>query len=647
VAVPNQPCGLTTFDKRMPTCPPNPNSIRSIIFQKNNLSVVSGATTEIDISLLNLFIPVGSAARTSFSIPAKAPNVPYTLYKLDLAGQDLDGKVKFLGLLPTFAASATATLSVACGGSTASIVTASELEYIEWAFIDDIEVGQLYDAPNIGASSSTSFNIAKINKLEFSWGGYVSATGGNGSVWAATDGGLLKYDGVDSTIWHTLNSTSTSDLISCIDVDSSNFVWTGSNFGLSKFSEDSGFLNNWNTYNSSIISDNVNYVKLYGINQIAVATDSGISLFDKSNSWTNYTVYNTPELNHNNIANLATDSDYLFMGTTGGVYSYNFYLSSWNSTVYGTGTTGWTAPPNVTALAAYNGKFYAGTTGGLVVVNYAGATATSIFAGPSGPASDVYKSLRVAGNFLYAGHDDGFSVYNITTNTWTLTVDSGTYPYLSSGINDVLPDTSGSTTIFLGGESGPGGLARYATGGSGAGYPFSIVPEADKVTNLLLSFPLNLIPTDSNPVIDTSRLYPSNQELYFLFSKDMTPSGGTASFQNYMTLSLGLTGSTATVSGSWSWDASGKFGTFVPGTAMEKATGYNLSIANGATATDNSYLKERIDVGFYTENIAPVLGWKPVGKMLIHTGTENHLTQGLYLRNPQSTGVNVTTLIGR
>ena len=166
MAVPNQPCGLTTFDKRMPTCPPNPNSIRSIIFQKNNLSVVSGATTEIDISLLNLFIPVGSAARTTFSIPAKTPDVPYTLYKLDLAGQDLDGKVKFLGLLPTFAASATATLSVACGGSTASIATASELEYIEWAFIDDIEVGQLYDAPNIGASASTSFNIAKINKLE-------------------------------------------------------------------------------------------------------------------------------------------------------------------------------------------------------------------------------------------------------------------------------------------------------------------------------------------------------------------------------------------------------------------------------------------------------------------------------------------------
>ena len=114
-----------------------------------------------------------------------------------------------------------------------------------------------------------------------------------------------------------------------------------------------------------------------------------------------------------------------------------------------------------------------------------------------------------------------------------------------------------------------------------------------------------------------------------------------------MTLSLGLTGSTATVSGSWSWDASGKFGTFVPGTAMEKATQYNLSITNGATATDNSYLKEKIDVGFYTENISPILGWKPLGKMLIHTGTENHLTQGLYLRNPQSTGVNVTTLIGR
>jgi hypothetical protein len=661
VAVPNQPCGLTTFDKRLPTCPPNPNSIRSIIFQKNNLSVVSGATTEIDISLLSLFIPVNSAARTTFNILGKIPQQPLNIYKLDLAGQDLNEEIKFLCLLPDYGNGSTPSLSVACGGSTVTQVSASEKEYIEWAFIDDIEAGQLYDAPNIGASATTSFDVAKINKMEFSWGGYVSATGSNGKMWVGTDGGLIKYDGTNSYLWNTLNSNSSSDFIYALDVDPNNFVWTGSNFGLSKFSEDTGFMTNWNTSNSSILSNNVNYVKLFGVNKIAIATDSGLSIFDKDRAWTNFTIYNTPELKQNNISVLSTDSDYLFLGTTGGVYVYNFTTNDWNSSPFGTGTTGWTAPLSVTALASSDNMLYVGTTAGLVIINYVGGTATSIYSGLSGPASDYYKSLRVVNNLLYAGHDDGLSIYDTATDTWTLAIDSSDYSYLASGIADVLPDTiSGSGVIFMGGETGDAGLARFSTGPTA----FSLVPEADKVTNLLMSFPLNPTSTPNelppgvfggnwqtvlNNVtnIEGSQLYPANQEMYFIFSKDMTGTGGTSSFQNFVNVSLGLTGSTATVTGSWSWDSTGRLGTFVPGTALEKAQGYNLTVSNGATASDNSYVKESLNVGFYTENIVPILGWNSLGKMLIHTGTENYLTQGLYLRNPQSTGVNVTTLIGR
>jgi len=653
VAVPNQPCGLTVFDRRLPVCPPDPNSIRSIIFQKNNLSVVSGATTEIDISLLKLFIPVSSAARTNFIIPGKTSHQPLNIYKLDLAGQDLNEEVKFLCLLPHYESGATYSLSIPCGGSTASQITASEREYIEWAFIDEIEVGQLYDSPSIGASSTTSFNVAKINKLEFSWGGYVSATTGSGNMWIATDGGLIKYDGTNMRLWNTLNSNSSSDFIRALDVDASNFVWSGSNFGLSKFTENSGFIENWNTFNSPILSNNVNYVKLFDVNKIAIATDSGLSIFDKDRSWTNFTIYNTPELKQNNISHLATASDYLFLGTTDGVYTFDFTTNIWSSSSFGTGTTGWSAPPSVTALVSQDTKLYVGTTGGLVIIDYLSNTATSIYTGLSGPASDYYKSLRVVNNFLYAGHDDGLSVYNIEDDVWILAIDSGDYPYLASGISDILPDTiSGSGIIFMGGETGEAGMARFATGPTA----FSLVPEAEKVTNLLISFPLN--PTsaadenwqtvlDNLTNIDKSQLYPANQEIYYVFSKNMTGVGGTSSFEEYANISFGLTGSTAVLPGSWSWDSTGRLGTFVLQDPMEKAQGYNLRVINGATATDNSYVKESINVGFYTENIVPILGWKSLGKMLIHTGTENNLTRGLYLRNPQDGGVNVTTLIGR
>lgn len=673
MAVPNQACGLTTFDKRlMAKCPPNPNAIRSIVFSRDNLAVVNGAATEIQISLLNFFVPVSDAARTSFTLPAKTPNVPLTIYKLDLAGLDTDEKVKFLGLLPNYGSTGNNMLSPVCGGT----ANMSTTEYTEWAFINDIEVGELYNEPIIGpiGSSTLSFDISEINKLEFSWGGYVSSTGASGSLWIATNGGLLNWNGVESTLWNTLNSNSPSDYIKTIAVDSANSVWVGTNAGLSRFSKTEGFSHKWNLSNSSILSDNVNALKLYGVKSIAVGTDNGLSLLNyNDNTWKNFNAFNTYELQNNSITSLATTSTYIFAGTTGGVYTYDFSLNQWNSTPFNSSTTpGWSAPDNVTSLEAYGGNIYAGTTGGLVVIPYMGGTATTVLSGLTGPISNNYKSLRTVlygyDQRLYASHDDGFSVYSITNDNWFLTADSNTYPYLGTGMNDMIPDsTSGNSneTIFFGSETVGEGVARIyfgATGGSGTS--FSYIPESNKLTNLLLSFPLNPSCTPQAPLpgtpgqwetvinnttnVDGSQLYPNNQPLYFLFSKDMR--GGTAGYVNffdYVTVSSGLTGSSNVVAGTWMADQAGKLFIFTPTQPLDKASPYNLTISQGATAGDGSNVKEKINVGFYTEDIVPILGWNVLGKMLIHTGAENNLTQGLYLRNPQSTGVNFTTLIGK
>ncbi len=670
MAVPNQVCGLSTFDKRvMAKCPPNPNAIRSVVFSRDNLSVVNGATTEIQISLLNFFIPIKDAARTSFTIPAKIPNTPLTIYKLDLAGLDTDEKVKFLGLLPNYGSTGNNLLSPICGG-TANLSTT---EFTEWAFIKDIEEGELYDQPIIGPSGSStlSFDISQINKLEFSWGGYVSATGASGSMWIATNGGLLNWNGSETKLWNTLNSNSPSDYIKTIAVDSTNAVFVGSNAGLSKFSTSSGFSIKWNLENSKILSDNITSLRLYSPNNLAIGTDNGISLLNYENDvFTNFNVYNTPELQHNYITSLASDSSFIFAGTTGGVYSYDLTLKNWSG-ILNSSISGWSAPNGVTSLETHGGNIYVGTTGGLVVIPYMGGTATTILSGasgPSGPISNNYKSLRVVQygteQRLYASHDNGVSVYSITTDTWIFTKNSSTYPYLGTGMNDLLPDNlSGNSieTIFFGSETVGEGVGKISIGATSD--DFSYVPESDKLTNLLLTFPLNpsctplaapvtapgqweLIINSTN--IDSSQLYPNNQPLYFLFSKDMR--GGTLStvnFMNYVTLSSGLTGSSNIVSGSWLADQAGRFFQFVPTYPLDKAAPYNLTMINGATAGDGSNVKEKINVGFYTEDIVPILGWNVLGKMLIHTGAENNLTQGLYLRNPQATGVNFTTLIGK
>ncbi len=673
MAVPNQPCGLTNFDSRLVSkCPPNPNAIRSIIFSRDNLSVVNGASTEIQISLLPLFIPVSNAARTSISLPASIPNIPLTLYKLDLAGLDLNEEVKFLGLLPTYGASAAATSSL-CSGAT---VTGSTTEFIEWAFIDDIEKGQLYDQTPLGPIGNTSFDISVINKFDFSWGGWVNATGASGSMWIATDGGLLKWDGAEMKLWNTLNSNSSTDYINTLSVDSYNNVWVGTDNGIARFFEKEGFSQKWNTLNSPILSNNVTSLKVLPSNKIAIGTDSGLSIFDKNaNTWKNFNSYNTAQLHHNLIKSISSENSYIFTGTTGGVYVYDSSTNLWNSSPFNSNTPGWTAPNSVQCLESYGGNIYAGTTNGLVVVPYMGGTATTILSGATGPASNYYMSIRLVnkgGDYrLYIGHDNAYSVYSITSNSWISSSTSTSYPYLGSGVKDILPDylsPAADETLFLGSLEPTEGLARiFAGGGSGAsgasGPGFSYVPESDKLTNILLTIPLNpsctpLAPPVTSPGqwkellnnttnVDASQLYANHQPLYFLFSKDMRGATGAVNFINRVTVSSGLEGSSDVVSGAWTANQTGKLFVFTPNAPLDKAAPYNLKVTQGATAGDGSNVKEKINVGFYTENISPVLGWNVLGKILIHSGADNKYTQGLYLRNPQVTGVNITTLIGR
>lgn len=666
MSIPNQICGISTFSGPISKCPPNPNAIRSVVFSRDsngaNLAVVNGAATEITLSLGKFFVPVLNAARSSFSIPGALPVTPLTVYKLDLAGLDVDGKVKFLALLPTYGTSSN--VSSICGSTAAA--TTAQLEYMEWCFMKDLDDGDLYDAPILGPSGSSisSFITSTVNKLDFSWGTYLSFTGGTGSIWAATDGGLLKWNGINATLWNTLNSNSPSDYISTLAVDAYNSVWVGSNQGIARFSESNGFALQWNSENSGLQSDIVNELKLFNTEKIAIGTDSGLSITDYVGStWSNFNMFNTPELGHNNIASLNANDNYIFAGTTGGVYVYEHVTNVWNSLPFNsTNTPGWTADDNVLSLESYNGNLYVGTSTGLVVVPYLGGTAQTIVSGVTGPGSNYFQSLRIvsySGMKLYAGHDDGFSAYNIDTDTWYAT-ENGTFnSFFYGGINDVLPDfLSGATaveTMFFANGASSQGLAKYEYPSSN----FSLVPESNKAANLLLSLPSNPASTplasspgypgiwqytNGNTSIDGSRLYPSNQPMYFVFSKNMLP--GT-SFESKVLVKSGLTGGGATITGTWAWDTTGRIGTFTPSQPFLKASEYNFTLTPGATANDGSFLREKANVGFYTEDLVPILGWNVMGKMLIHTGTEGNYTEGLYLRNPQSTTVNVLTLIGR
>jgi len=627
VTIPRQKFGLNKFSTSISVCPTNPDAINVIAFQNNNLVAINGAVTSISIPLDDFFIPVNSASMTNIVVPAKVDNIPYKLVKVDLGSIYTSSNItcacnnagstaasgNSIGLLPKYP-------SDTLDGET----------YLEWATIESIEEGELYTSDPVGPTgTTTSFDILNINKIEFASDANISWTGGTGPMWIGTDGGLLKWNNTDMILRNTLNSTIPSDFVNSIDVNTNMKIWLATDEGISLFTENAEIeFETYNISNSDILSNKVYDIKRLSDTKVAIATDSGLSIFDKLlNTWESYTKYNTPSLTYNVITKLSINSTTIYMATTGGVFSYDTETSTWDSFT-STGTTGWTGPDEVLSLATTGTDLYVGTTGGLVVIPFSGATASVIVSGVTGPVSNTFSSLRIIDNTLYAGHDDGISIYNITNAEWTYGVTSSLYSSLGLTSTDIIPDynsglTSGET-IFFGNSQG---INKWLTTGA----TFSPVPESNKVTNLLLYYP-------NASVIDTNIGYSSLQNIYLIFSKPIDiDSVGT-----YTDLTVGGT----SVSGVWTWSNNNTVAEFDPTEELSKATLYNLSILNGTTASDGSYLKESISINFYTEEIVPILGWETMGKILMLSGTETHPIEGIYLRNPHDFDVHITSLIG-
>ncbi len=643
MSVPRQTIGLTICK-----CPTDANNIRSVTFtNSSSLQIVKGSLTESQLSLSSLFIPVDNASKTVFTLKGKtASNFPYTLTKLNLEGVDEDNEVKFLALFPQYSGTvSTTTPSTDFSACSSPNGVASNIQYIEWAFVDSIEEGELV-LTDVTTPSSSSFFTGKVNRIEYGYGAYYSFTGSTGPVWLATDGGLLKWNGVDMTQRSTLNSDIQSDIINAIAVASDNAIWLASDNGISKFTEAQGFIKFYDITNSSLISNNCLDIKILDTNYIVTGTTGGLSIYDTVGlTWSNFTIYNTPSLLSNSINRVFPVGATLYIGSNSGVNVYNNDTVTWGATYSSTGITGWTGSSNkVTALEYYDTKLAIGTTGGLVLINVSTGYATTYtgVTGGSGPSSSYVSSLRVVSyqgtDDLYIGHTGGgFSVYGLTSGTWRMSLTASySSGIIASTINDILVDSdsenSSYKTMLV---STDNGLASVLINSSFSVNGSRRVPESTKSTNMMLSYPYN-----------DETLVSVDQNFYFTFSKSMGSTSNSPGFTNYFNLYTGTTAG-ATVSGSWTWSDNYKTAIFAPGATLTRSHGYVLSVTNGATATDNSYLKETKSMTFHSEDIVPILGWNPLGKIFVLSGAEEHLTQGIYLRNPQDFDIDVIAIIAR
>lgn len=640
MSLPKQSIGLTNFSTSISKCPPNPDAIHAIVFTKcDNLSVVNGAKTEIQISLTDFFIPVKDAAKTSFTLLGKKDDgSPFTISKLDLGGVSSDDTSKFITLFPQFGK----------GASGNSL-------YLEWATEDAIEKGTLLVTDPIEQGGNVSFSFFQINRMEFSNGGYLDYDGtGTGCIYAATNGGLLKWDGSHMTLWNTQNSNSTTDFISSIAIDSSNTVWIASNDGIMQFNENSTSVNF--KHFGAPPSQNILDIELFSPNLGVAGTDKGLYVFTRDGFVNEtYNIYNSPLLKHNYISKIAvSDDNMIFAGTTGGVYALDYSAKKWckyplNSSFI----NGWSGPSSVTSLASYNKNLYVGTTGGIVVIPYVGITgATSSYAGItasylSSPLSDNISSLRVAAygvnNYeLYVGHgmSGGVSIYNFGSSTWNFQDEISS---IIEPVTDILPNylsQTGNKTLFLG-STGDTGIVKMLTGTT----EFDNVPSSEDSIDILVTIPAG--GSFSGNMIDNSKLYSIEQPVHIVFSRSMDTLITGESFQSFFSLKKNIDGSGATVSGNWSVQNDGRLAIYTPSSSLDRASGYRMSLAKGSKPSDGSYLSSSFDVGFYTEDIVPETGWNTMGKMLTLSGSDTHYVKNIYLRNPQFMDVNVIALIGK
>jgi hypothetical protein len=640
VSAPKQPIGLTNFYGSITSCPPNPDAIRSIVFTKcDNLAVTNGAATEIQIPLGSFYVPVSEAARLSFTLPGKTSTVT-DIHKLNLGGVDTNGDVKFIALMPDYGKGAT-----------------SNSTFLEWTSIRSIDSGELSSIPQVGPNGNTSFNFSQINGLEFQWGKYLDYDNvGNGSLFAATNGGLLEWNGLSCKLWNTLNSNCPTDYISDIKIDSSNVAWLSTNLGVVTFIN-GVFDAKYNVSNSGLPSNNVLDIEVFG-DKLVVGTDKGLSVLDKSGqNFSTYTIYNTPLLKHNVIKKVSIAGDpIIFAGTTGGAYFMDSNSKTWGKYPLNSVTVpGWEGSDDIQDIAVYLDSVYFATNSGLVVVPYTGLTGSPMQytgspvstitggVGGDGPFSNNFYSLRVENNELYVGHDNGgISILNFSTGEWYFEapitqLGAGSVKCLATNFRTV----SGAKTIFAG-NTANSRIVKVNVETFDCDY----APGYGDFTDVLLSVPGSKVSIDGNYFVDQKQ-YPINQPFWFVFSKPVDSN----TISNFLTLSSSIDGSGSNINlqvvqfGDYSV-AAYPVNSSNAQIDLAHASGYNLKLSMGATAVDNSFITSGLNVGFYTEDIVPVLGWEKLGKMLVLSGSDNHLIEGIYLRNPQSTDITIIALIG-
>lgn len=602
------------------SCPPDGSNIKSIVYTTpTKLSVIEGANTLISIDLSNFFIPITNAQQTTFILPGHSgTNAPISQYSFTYCGLNADSTAKFAAFFPSFPSN-----------------TASENQYIEWTFLNEIEEGTLAVLPPVlidnsgstaGATGSdTSYQLNNSKDIAVISGSSLGLTAT--SVYAiCTRGGLKIWSPEDAMLlFNTFNSEILSNDVKCITSSPSGVIWVGTDKGISSLTWSSaGYaFSNLTEDNSSLLSNNVQAID-YVAGILAIATDAGISLYDTSSlAWQSFSKLTVNEINVDSFTSIKIDGVYVIAGSEDGVFVYNTSSGVWST--YNSSVSGWSLGDYVNRVESFDTEVFAGTTGGIVTFSIGATVCETLVNSLTGPYANItglVYSVGSSGNdVLYVSHggptsNGAISAYDIAGGTWSFGVTGVSGPLSNGttqiGLNDYLYFTNST------------GFARFATGS----HIVNSLPLSSQNSDILFSFPEN----GAFPVA----LF---QKLYLGFSKpvDTNVLHSHASFKN--------TSTGATFSYSLASTSNESLYEMTLGATLAYATQYTLSVVPGLTATDNTYFRQSVSSSFYSFDKNPASGWKYLGKQLLLSGAESRLLSPIVFRNPQTFDVNVLALV--
>jgi hypothetical protein len=428
-------------------CPPDPSKIKAIMYTTpTKLAVVEGASEIVSIDLQDFFVTIDNQQKASFTLPAKGEAyIPAELFTYDFNGM---GAAKFVAFFPDYGTGA----------------TGSE-EYIEWDYESDtkgpLAIYGTYDVTTAGWNPRSTNGMASIP------GSVIGYTAAVAKV-IATDGGLKFWSPEDGTkLICEFNSALHGCKRSCVHVDISNNIWTGSFYhGLTKVLWDGTAFSFelYDTGNSGIASNAINDIKTFGT-KVALATDNGISILDtETKTWKNYGRYNVNQITTNIFNSIYIDNEHIIGGADLGVFVYTISNNTWR--VYNSLTLpGWTGTNDVKTLEIVEGtEIFAGTDSTILTFPIGATLATEIpntgflrtvtnqyQIGASGSTASFYNQgmtgFTIANNAIVNNSLQNVTLGGVTVG-FTATYISGTFPNTSINVELAYSGTQGSTLSF-------------------------------------------------------------------------------------------------------------------------------------------------------------------------------------------------------